>query len=296
MEVIKINVLSLFDGISTGRLCLDKAKIKVDHYYSSEINPQAIKISEKNYPNIIRLGDVEKIDVHNLPYIDLVIGGSPCQGFSRAGMGLNFKDSRSKLFFEYMRILNEIKSYNPNVKFLLENVVMKKEWAKVITDNIGVAPVIINSKILSPQSRPRMYWTNIAISPIENTHSKLIDILETVDTSDYIKQNGVLFDPKIREECRNLVKREANEVRISQATKLGYIVAENGDGVNLDFPTSKSRRGRVIKKKSACLTTSTNPLVYVDGCIRRLTIKERERDFKDYRMIIQTPESLTVRE
>lgn len=273
-----MTVLSLFDGISTGRLCLEMAGIQVDNYYASEINPRAIQVSEKNFPDIIRLGDVTTIDVDKLPKIDLLIGGSPCQGFSRAGLCLNFDDPRSKLFFEYVRILDAIRKKNPEVKFLLENVEMKKEWRAVITEYVGVEPCLINSKLLSAHNRPRMYWTNIDFErSIEDAGITVLDIVEAVDTSDYIDKDGVLFDPRIRPECRDLVSVVNGEVRIRQATKLGYIVAENGDGINLDFPTSKSRRGRVIKSKAPCLTTSTEPLVFVDGAIRQLTITEKER-------------------
>lgn len=274
-----MNVLSIFDGISTGRLCLDMAGIPVDNYYASEIDPRAIQISEKNYPDIIRLGDVTKIDVEALPKIDLLIGGSPCQGFSRAGLCLNFDDPRSKLFFEYVRILEAIRKKNPDVKFLLENVEMKKEWRDVITSYLGVEPYLINSKLLSAQNRPRVYWTNIDFErPIEDAGITVLDIVEPVDTSEFINQNGILFDPRIRPDCRALVSVVNGEVRIRQATKLGYIVAENGDGINLDFPTSKSRRGRAIKNKAPCiLTNSTERLVFVDGAIRYLTITEMER-------------------
>ena len=98
----------------------------------------------------------------DLPKIDLVIGGSPCQGFSRAGAGLNFDDPRSRLFFDYVRVLNEVREKNPDVKFLLENVIMKREWEDVITEKLGVQPVHINSRAHSAQNRPRAYWSNIA--------------------------------------------------------------------------------------------------------------------------------------
>lgn len=272
-----MNALSLFDGISTGRYCLDKAGIQVDNYFSSEINPSAIKISEKNYPDIIRLGSVTGIDTLDLPRIDLLIGGSPCQGFSRAGKCLNFDDPRSKLFFEYVRILNEIREYNPDVKFLLENVIMKTEWQDIISDYLGVKPVEINSRDFSAQNRPRMYWTNIPILPYKPVKADLIDILEDNPDFDYVEDNGILFQPTINENCRRLCYMDSGEVRIKQATKLGYIVAENGDGVCLDYPTSTTRRGRVIKKKSPTLTTKGNVYVFNNGVIRYLTTLERER-------------------
>ena len=273
-----MNVLSLFDGISTGRYCLEQAGIQVDNYFSSEINQNAIKISEKNYPDIIRLGDVTSIDTIELPRIDLVIGGSPCQGFSRAGKCLNFDDPRSKLFFEYERILKEIRDYNPNVKFLLENVKMKNEWSQIITECLGVEPIEINSKVLSAQNRPRVYWTNIPISPIENENICLESIAEDVDTTGFIQKDGLLFDPSISEASRDLVSIVNGEVRIKQSTILGYIVPGDYDGINLDFPTSKSRRGRVITQKSPTITRVQNTTgIYYRGIFRPFTITEMER-------------------
>ena len=159
-----MKVLSLFDGISCGMVALERAGVPVDAYYASEIDKNAIAISQKNYPNIIRLGDVTKWREWDIPWaeIDLLIGGSPCQGFSFAGKQLNFNDQRSKLFFEFVDILNHIKKHNPNVKFLLENVKMKKESEQVITGKLGVTPVLINSSVLSAQSRNRLYWANFS--------------------------------------------------------------------------------------------------------------------------------------
>ncbi len=273
-----MNVLSLFDGISTGRYSLEKAGISVKNYFASEINPNAIKISEKNYPDIIRLGDVCTVDIEKLPKIDLVIGGSPCQGFSRAGKCLNFDDSRSKLFFEYMRILKDIRRYNPGVKFLLENVVMSKDCKDIISDYIGVAPIKINSRDFSAQNRERLYWTNIPILPYTKKNIRLLDILDdSYVPENLIAYNGVYFDRGSSENGRRLVENINGEIRIKQATKLGYIVAEEGDGISLEFPTSKSRRGRVIKGKSPTLTTAGRPQVYHNGVIRLLTTLERER-------------------
>lgn len=160
-----MKVLSVFDGISCGRVALERAGIPVDTYYASEIEPSSIAISKKNYPDIIHLGDVTKWSEWDIPWgeIDLLIGGSPCQGFSFAGKQLNFDDPRSKLFFVYVDILNHIKKYNPQVKFLLENVVMKEEHKAVITDRLGCEPVLINSNLFSAQNRPRLYWCNFDI-------------------------------------------------------------------------------------------------------------------------------------
>lgn len=273
-----MNVLSTFDGHSTGYGALLDAGIKIDNYFASEIEESAMKISKHNYPQIIQIGDVKKIDVSTLPRIDLVIGGSPCQGFSRAGKCLNFNDPRSALFFEYARILDEIRAINPDVKFLLENVRMKKEWEQIITDRIGVAGQHINSKLLSAQNRERVYWTNIPIAEIVDQEINLVDILEEVDTTGFIEKDGLLFDPSFSEKAIDLVSVVDGEVRIKQSTNLGYIVAHDGDGISLDFPTSKSRRGRVIDKKSSTITRVYNASgCYHNGVIRKFTITELER-------------------
>lgn len=160
-----MKVLSLFDGISCGMVALERAGIPVDAYYASEIDKNAIAISQKNYPNIIRLGDVTKWREWDIPWaeIDLLIGGSPCQGFSFAGKQLNFNDPRSKLFFEFVDILNHIRKHNPNVKFLLENVKMKAEWQDAISGYLGVKPIRINSALVSAANRDRLYWANFDV-------------------------------------------------------------------------------------------------------------------------------------
>lgn len=152
-----MNVLSLFDGISCGQIALNRAGIHYDNYFASEIDKYAIKVTQHNYPQTIQLGDVSKIRGAELPKIDLLIGGSPCQGFSYLGKQLNFEDHRSKLFFEFVRLLKET---NPTY-FLLENVKMKQEYVDVISNELGVAPININSSLVSAQLRNRYYWTNI---------------------------------------------------------------------------------------------------------------------------------------
>src|SRR5210317_958564 len=154
-------VLSLFDGCSMARVALQRAGIPVTKYYASEIDEYAMQVSEKNYPGIIQLGSIEDWQSWDIEKPDLIIGGSPCQGFSFAGKQLNFKDERSKLFFEFVRILKDIKKVNPDVKFLLENVKMKKESQNIISSFLGVEPIEINSSLVSAQNRKRLYWTNI---------------------------------------------------------------------------------------------------------------------------------------
>lgn len=276
-----MNVLSLFDGISCGRLALDKAGKSVGCYFASEIEQSAIEISQRNYPDIVQLGDVTEIDevkLQKLPKIDLLLGGSPCQGFSRNGKMLNFDDARSRLFFDYVRILEWIrKNNNKDVKFILENVHMKKEHEDVITEYLGVSPLDINSKLVSAQNRPRLYWTNIEVEVPNDKEINLIDILDDANTSDFVCKDGLLFDKKLPLNAIALVDVVDGEVRVKQATKKGYIVAESGDGVNLSFPTSKTRRGRVIKGKSNTLDRSCEASVYCNGVIRRLTINELEK-------------------
>ncbi len=170
-----MNVLSLFDGMSCGQIALNRAKVKYNNYFASEIDKYAIKVTQYNYPNTKQIGNVLKIKSNNLSKIDLLIGGSPCQGFSFAGKQLNFNDPRSKLFFEFVRLLKECK---PKY-FLLENVKMKQEYQNVISKYLGVLPIEINSSLVSAQNRKRLYWTNIRniIQPIDN-NVVLSDIIE----------------------------------------------------------------------------------------------------------------------
>lgn len=173
------SVLSLFDGLAGARIALEKEGFEVSNYFASEIDEYAIKVAKANYPDITHLGDVTKIDTSKLPKIDLLIGGSPCQGFSLAGDRLNFNDERSKLFFEYVRILKELRAKNPNILFLLENVKMKKWCENIITKSLGVRPIEINSALVSAQNRPRLYWTNIPVTKYpKNKRISLRSILE----------------------------------------------------------------------------------------------------------------------
>ena len=152
-----MNVLSLFDGMSCGQIALTQLGFKIDNYYASEIEPASITVAKHNFPNTIHIGDVTKVKGSELPKIDLLMGGSPCQGFSFAGKQLNFNDERSVLFFEFVRLLKET---NPKY-FLLENVKMKQESEDIISEYLGVKPIEINSNLVSAQNRIRLYWTNI---------------------------------------------------------------------------------------------------------------------------------------
>lgn len=187
-----MNVLSLFDGISCARIALDRLGVKPTHYFASEIDKHAIKCSKANWDDITHIGDVTKVRykdgvlyTENGEYevgVDLILAGSPCQGFSFSGKMLNFKDPRSRLYFEFIRIKNEIESHKKeDIKFLLENVRMLKPFEEVITSHLGVQPLKINSKLFTPQNRLRYYWTNVEQSVITDKCPHVIDILEDKD-------------------------------------------------------------------------------------------------------------------
>lgn len=168
-----MNILSLFDGISCGQIALNRAGISYDNYFASEIDKHAIKVAQKNYPSTKQLGDITQIRGSDLPPIFLLLGGSPCQGFSFAGKMLNFDDPRSKLYFEYVRLLEECKP----TYFLMENVKMKKECQDIITSSLKVEPIMINSSLVSAQSRKRLYWTNIPTKIPEDKGITLSDVI-----------------------------------------------------------------------------------------------------------------------
>lgn len=152
-----MNVFSAFDGISCGQLALQRAGIKVDNYFASEVDKYAISITQKNFPNTIQLGDITKLDISNLPKIDLLLAGFPCQSFSASGKKLNFDDPRGQLLFNLIELRNLLKP----TYFIFENVQMSKKIQGLIDELIGVEPVLINSALVSAQNRKRLYWTNI---------------------------------------------------------------------------------------------------------------------------------------
>lgn len=276
-----MNVLSLFDGMSCGQIALNRAGIKYDNYFACEIDKHAIKVTQHNYPNTVQLGDVTKISAKDLPKIDLLIGGSPCQGFSLAGKMLNFEDERSKLFFEYLRLLKEIRETNPDVKFLLENVKMKQEWIETINDLLGVKGVFINSKLVSAQNRPRWYWTNICdIEQPEDKGLYLASILEeNVDEKYFIKDGRLQWLSKFGElkEKQGYVafnpdKAKCLTVRAEPSWNCTYI---------LQWPRGYNIGGvKAQDGKVPSLTTSSwpsNNLLLNEGLVRKLTPVECER-------------------
>ena len=395
-----LKVLSLFDGMSCGQLALQRLGIEVDTYYASEIDKYAIQVTQANFPETIQVGDVCQLKSEDYQDIDLILAGSPCQGFSFAGKQLAFDDPRSALFFEFVRLLKEIK---PKY-FLLENVKMKRQFQDVITEQVSacypdfeggdlfgsqIKPILINSALLSAQNRQRLYWTNIPnIEQPEDKGIVLRDILEDnfdserdksycIDANYYKgasveqykrksrrqlvnkpKQVGIATDIKghdilkrvyspdgksptlntmgggnrepkvvsgawrarsvkdgkrvawketkpkqmlelrkdfksnsigsvqkdsvvvkdVVEEERIVVDKEKRQLLIAEATKKGYTVIEDGDCFDINFPNSKTRRGRNMKYKCNALTTaSQNFMRFENLSWRKLTPLECER-------------------
>ena len=233
-----MNILSLFDGMSCGQIALNRSGIKYDNYYSSEIDKHAINVTQHNFPNTIQIGDVTKIEGSKLPKIDLLIGGSPCQGFSMSGKGLNFEDPRSKLFFEFVRILEET---NPKY-FLLENVSMKKEYEDVITKFLKVEPIKINSSLVSAQNRVRLYWTNIP--DVTQPEDKGISLNQVLENTIYpnkatilgrrINQNGVREDYN-----KNVPITQCLEVKLSNINKSNCLTTVEKDNVMTNLPPGR---------------------------------------------------------
>lgn len=291
----KIKVLSLFDGISCGKMALERAGIQIEEYVAFEIDKSAIQISKNNYPDIIQRGDVTKADFTEFAGFDLVMGGSPCQGFSIAGKQLNFEDPRSKLFFEFKRALEEVK---PKY-FLLENVKMKKEYENLISECLGVEPIEINSNLVSAQNRKRLYWTNIpGVERPADRGIMLKDIVhesrnEEIDLTPY----KVPFDKTLK-----IIEKEV------QAGKVGYfkydaqanrvysihgktvtLLGEAGGGaakmgqylfgcITPDREDKRQNGQRFSEgEKFYTLTTRDKHEILIDGYIRKLTPIERER-------------------
>lgn len=406
-----MKVLSLFDGISAGQLALQRAGIVVDAYYASEIDRYAISVTDKNYPNTIQLGDVTKWREWDIPWgeIDLVIGGSPCQGFSFAGKQLNFDDPRSALFFVFVDICHRVADDNPKMKFMLENVRMKKEYQDVISGYFGVEPIAINSSLVSAQNRYRLYWTNIpnvtqpddkglllrdiiqhdvrlnmfntynndlSTSDLETFSNRRVaectesnkDIIDdvcildsynnkvyndksptittrvsasnlthlvkkenmvitgarqtgrylvdgkradhTVDSMKGLTEQRIEFRKDGKSNCLTSVQKDSLvgiiddmyknrperfyedksptlrsersglkvALKVPEATKQGYVEVQPNEGVDLTFINSKTRRGRLMKDKSNCLTAANYDYCWYDGYIcRKLTPIECER-------------------
>jgi DNA (cytosine-5)-methyltransferase 3A len=294
-----INVLSLFDGMSCGQIALDKLGVKVNKYFACEIDKYAMQVTQHNFPDTIQLGDVQFVtkETFGNHKIDLIIGGSPCQGFSFAGKMLNFDDSRSKLFFEYVRLVKDLK---PKY-FLLENVKMKKESQDIITEYMGVEPIEINSALVSAQTRKRLYWTNIPnVKQPEDKGIVLKDIIEygmageaPVKHTDRNRRHLKDVEGKSLCTTATMYKGAGNngmtliqvddKLRHPEATKKGYAEAGDGEGLDLTFPQSKTRRGRAMKDKSNCLTAASHDMGVVVKSYREVRTEDAKKQRKEHR-------------
>tara|TARA_Y100001973_G_C5209232_1_gene344362 strand:- start:31472 stop:32332 length:861 start_codon:yes stop_codon:yes gene_type:complete len=238
-----MNVLSLFDGMSCGRIALERAGIEVENYYSSEIDKWAIKVADKNYPQDAknRLGSIVDWDKWDIDWetIDLVIGGSPCQGFSNAGKKKGFDDPRSKLFYDYVDILNHIKSVNPNIKFLLENIRMKQMDIDTISRELNVQPEKINSKFFSAQNRVRLYWFN----------------WEMVDYTD----KGVVLKDILPEGFEIYQRRNAEKPKKNQLKSQCLASGQGGDTSDADVVVFNSNS--IVKTPYGRISVKDNPNV-----------------------------------
>jgi len=280
-----MNVLSLFDGMSCGQIALNKLDIRYDNYFASEIDKYAIQVTQANYPSTVQLGDIQNRQDWDLPEIDLILAGSPCQGFSIAGKGLNFDDPRSKLYFVFEDIL---KHYQPKY-WLLENVIMLQEWQDIISQRLGIKPIMINSALVSAQNRKRLYWTSISsekdmfgfpyctISQPVDKHIYLKDIIEDGHV-DRAKDLALTADSSSTFNKYHDRSRGQIVFRVKEATQKGYVEALPGDGLDLTHPNSKTRRGRLMRDKINCLTAANYEygIVQQDLSWRKLTPVECE--------------------
>lgn len=262
------SVLSLFDGMSCGRVALGRAGISVDRYYASEIDRPAIQVSGNNYPDIIQIGDVNNWRDWDIDWdsIDLLLGGSPCQGFSFAGKQLAFDDPHSRLFFVYVDILNHIRSLNPNVKFLLENVRMKPADRNTITKYLGCDPICINSALVSAQNRVRYYWANWPICAPQEKGIVLSSILQDL--------GDCPIGQRVREK--------------SKCIRVGGRNSPFGDRHEWDAPFQRISKKAVLKSslvKSGCLTGGAHSdgnhsdmdIIHTETATRRYSVTECER-------------------
>lgn len=276
-------VVSLFDGIGCGLEALKRAGIKVTEYHAFEIDKYAIKIAKKNHPEIIHHGAITFMtDFSPFKGADLLIGGSPCQGFSMAGKGLNFKDKRSQLFFEFVRAKHEIKPK----RFLLENVKMKKEIQDEISKLMRCKPILINSALVSAQNRQRLYWCNWKVKQPEDRKIFLKDIIENGvvdrDKSYCIDANyykGGSLKNYLEKKRRQIVNLAQSEKRL-----MVICVAERGRRLN-EYGIRNDRNGIIHRRyeeatdgKSFCLSTvQKDNYIAEDKIIRKLTPIECER-------------------
>ena len=278
-----VNVLSLFNGMSTGQTALINCGVKINKYYSSEIKPHAIELTQHHYPDTVQLGDVNNWREWDIDFssIDLLLSGSPCKDLSVAGKRKGIYGSNSGLFWVFIDILNHIKGLNPNVIFLQENVgSAPKNDIGIMSRALGVYPTRINSKLVTAQLRDRYYWTNGKtkksglfgenITNISSPKDKKISIAE-ITTGGWEKEGVILYAAN---ELSELITIQNNEVRVKTNTVKGYTLFTESDCLNLSFPKSTSRRGRVTRGKCPCLLEVGEPLFVMKNMNFRKLNKE----------------------
>lgn len=269
-----INVLSLFDGISCGQVALNRAGIQVKNYFASEIDKNAIKVTQHNFPNTKQIGDVLDVKASTLPKIDLIMGGSPCQGFSFSSRNrLNLDDPRSKLFFEFVRLVKEAK---PRY-FLLENVKMKKSFQDIITNELGVEPVEMDSRYFSAQSRRRLYWTNIPFDYNKKREKEREDAGRGIFLKDIMSPyygEEPIPDQEIHKQVSGLLSTSMyhKTFKWKRDTK-GRVLVMRPDELKIQ------RIGRIGegRHKSEIITVSSHPHVFDGKDIRKVNPLEAER-------------------
>lgn len=261
MKKLRI-VLSLFDGMSCGQIALNRAGVDYDKYYASEIEKHAIRVTQHNYPNTIQLGDINNWREWPIEWdkVDLIFAGSPCQGFSFAGKQLAFNDPRSKLFFVFVDILNHVKTVNSKVKFLLENVVMKQEFQEIITQQVGVEPVLINSALVSAQNRKRLYWANWHFEQPQDEGILLKDIVESSDAYKCARITGRKINPetgKRDDYNENIATEQRIEPRLDEKT--GTLTTVQKDNVLILQKGRGNNPGgiRAINGKAPCVSANS---------------------------------------
>jgi len=271
-----INVVSCFDGMSCLQIALGQLGIKVNKYFASEVDKYAMKVTQANYPNTIQLGSVEFVTkgmINN--EIDLLAGGSPCQGFSFAGKQLNFEDPRSKLFFEFVRLKKEL---NPKY-FFLENVKMKKEYQDIISSYLGCEPVIINSALVSAQNRVRLFWTNIP--GIEQPKDKEIYLADIIENGIVDRDKSYCIDANYWKggNLKQYFEKSRRQLVFCGAMRGRYIVdGKRQDGKMKTAGLTTQRMEIRYDGKTNTITTvqKDNYAVFIDG-FRKLTPIECER-------------------
>ena len=281
-----MKVLSLFDGMSCGRIALDRTGINVTSYHASELDKYAIKVTQANWPETVQLGDVTKWREWDIDWnIDLLIGGSPCQGFSFAGKQLAFDDPRSKLFFVYVDILKHIRTVNPNVKFMLENVKMKKEYLAIISEQLGVKPVFINSALVSAQNRQRFYWANWKI---EQPNDRGLLLAGIIDSGIIDREKSFCIDANYHKggNLKSYFEKNRRQLvfELSSINQRCIDITINDDGIRPHKGDARksgiSELGRLVfkdAKKTYTVTTSHMPKIIDELGYRKLTPIECER-------------------